>query len=174
VNSHDVHRRSDTLDVEGRFVGSKSGNAWVVRAVGEIDADTAEKLERTISGMLDAQVLSVVVNVEDVSYIDSTGAAVLARAAYRLRDKRPSLCLVGASPHVRHVVASAGLDLVIAWFHTDERALESIARLAHSVIMEWPYPGEPLPGPSPDAEPSPTPNLKPPIKPLGRPYDVHQ
>lgn len=127
------HHRSETLEVEGRFVGSKSGNAWVVRAVGEIDIDTVKKLERTIAGMLDAQVLSVVVNVEDVLYVDSAGVAVLTKAANRLRIKRRSLCLVGASQHVRHVVASAGLDPMVLWFDTDERALEAVARSADAV-----------------------------------------
>ena len=126
-------------------------------------------MERTIGCMLDAQLLSVVVNVEDVSYVDSAGVAVLAKAANRLRTKRLSLSLVGASSHIRHVVASAGLDPSISSFDTDERALEAIAR-----TMESPNPGEPLPSPSPDAEPSPTPNPKPPIKLLGRPYDVRE
>jgi anti-anti-sigma factor len=124
--------RSDTLEVEGRFVGSKSGNAWVVRAVGEIDIDTAKKLDRTIGGMLDAQVLSVVVNLEDVAFVDSAGVAVFAKAANRLRNKRHSLYLVGASPHVRHIVAAAGLDPLIVLFDTDERALAAINRSAAS------------------------------------------
>ena len=158
------HHRSESLELEGRFVGWKSGNAWVVRAVGEIDVDTAKKLERTIRGMLDAQVLSVVVNVEDISYVDSAGVAVLAKAAHRLRGKRRLLCIVGASPHVRHVIASAGLEPLIVLFETDDRALEAIAR-----TMESPNPGEPLPSPSPGEDPSPTPNPKPPIRPTGRP-----
>ena len=126
--TNDDFAEYESLAVEGRFVGLKSGNAWLVRAVGEIDLDTAKKLERTIGGMLDADCLSVIVNVEDVSYIDSIGIGVLAKAGNRVRGKGKQLCLVSPSPHVRRVVFSAGLTSIIGLFDSEERAFEAVNR----------------------------------------------
>ena len=126
----------ENLDVEGRFVGLKSGNAWLVRAVGEIDLDTAKKLERTIGGMLDADCLSVIVNVEDVSYIDSTGLGVLAKAGNRVRAKGKQLCLVSPSPQMRRVIFSAALGSLIGLFDNEERAFEAVNRALASSARE--------------------------------------
>jgi|GEM_PF-454927 len=121
--------RADALEVEGRFVGSRSGDVWLVRAVGEIDVDTSKKLEKTIAGMLDAEALSIVLNVEDVSYIDSIGFGLLVKTKKRLAAKGLLLCLVDPSAHVRRVLRSAGLDMVIECFASEERALEAVNQL---------------------------------------------
>ena len=150
----------EPLEIEGRFVGAKSGDVWNVRSVGEIDVNTSLKLEKTIKGMCDAEALSMIVNVEDVSYIDSVGLGLLASTNRRLRSKGLSLSLVGPSAHVRRVLCSAGLDTTILSFNTDEQALARVA--------ESPNPGEPLPKPKPEDDPLPTPHPNPPIKPPRR------
>ncbi len=152
--------RSDALEIEGRFVGLRSGDVWIVRAVGEIDANTAAKLQKTIDGMCDAEALSMIVNVEDISHIDSAGLGVLANAARRLRSEQRWLALAGPTPFVKHALRSAGLEGAIRLFATDEQALGA-------ANAESPNPGEPLPEPKPEDEP-PAPHPPPPVKPVRR------
>jgi anti-anti-sigma factor len=99
----------DALEIEGRFVGLKSRDAWIVKAVGEITASTSTKLRKTIDGMCDAEALSMIVDVEDISAIDSAGLGVLASAAKRVGAKGLSFCLVGPSASVRQALRAAGL-----------------------------------------------------------------
>jgi anti-anti-sigma factor len=120
--------KSEPLEIEGRFVGAKSGDVWIVRAVGVIDRNTASKLEMTIKGMYDAEALSMIVNVEDVAFVDAVGFDLLASASKRLRSKGLSLSLVGPSAYIRHEVHAAGLDATLRCFGTDEQALEHMNR----------------------------------------------
>jgi anti-sigma B factor antagonist len=160
----------EPLEIEGRFVGAKSGDVWIVRAVGVIDVNTASKLEKTIKGMCDAEALSMIVNVEDVAHVDSVGFGLLANVSRRLRSEGLSLSLVGPSAFVRRTLHDAGLDATIQCFGTDEQVLDHMNRIgAHTArIAESPNPGEPLPKPKPEDDPSPTPHPNPPIKPPWR------
>jgi anti-anti-sigma factor len=151
----------EALEIEGRFVGLRSGHVWIVRAVGAIDESTSDKLRKTIEGMCDAALLSMVVNVEDVTYIDDAGLDVLASAAERLGSTQRRLALAGAAPSIQRALRSAGLDGAIRMYATDEQALVA-------VNSESPNPGEPLPEPNPEVEPSPVPHPHPPVKNLGR------
>jgi anti-anti-sigma factor len=152
---------SEALEIEGRFVGLRSGDVWIVRAVGAIDASTSDKLRKTIDGMCDADMLSMIVNVEDVGHIDTAGLDVFASAWRRLRSKGRSLAVVGPTPSVQRALRAAGFERAIRSYATDEQALSE-------VNSESPNPGEPLPEPKPDDEPSPAPHPHPPVKKLKR------
>jgi anti-anti-sigma factor len=151
----------ESLEIEGRFVGLRSGDVWIVRAEGAIDASTSHKLQKTIEGMCNAAALSMVVNVEDVAYVDAAGLDVFASAARQLGFRQRRLALAGAAPYFQHALRSAGLAGAVRSYATDEQALSA-------VNLESPNPGEPLPDPKPEDEPSPVPHPHPPVKQLKR------
>jgi anti-anti-sigma factor len=77
----------------------------IVEAVGEIDLATADALERAIAELVSLGAPEVVVDASGVSFIDSSGLAVLVRAA---RGERP-FRLRRPSPAVAELLVMAGL-----------------------------------------------------------------
>jgi anti-sigma B factor antagonist len=97
----------------------------VVVASGEIDLHTAPGLRRalavavTMSGR-------VVVDLTDVSFMDSTGLAVVLRA--RGRGGRPSVSLVHPPRMLRRVLHLTGLSDVLPVYRTRQNAIDQTDR----------------------------------------------
>jgi anti-anti-sigma factor len=83
-------------------------NGSVVLA-GRFDASQAAKAE----AFFDAVSGAVVLDLKDLQYISSLGLGTLVRVEKRLRGSvGGGLTLINVSPHVRDVLAYAGLDMI--------------------------------------------------------------
>ena len=80
-------------------------NPVVVRLEGEIDIGTSEDV---LHELTKAAALSddVVIDLQDVTFIDSTGIGLLAQAL----SKGATLVLDGAPEHVRRVIEMSGIN----------------------------------------------------------------
>lgn len=97
--------------------------AYVVTAVGEVDVSTAPELrQRLYEQPADAL---VVVDLSDVTFLDSTGLGVLVAALKRVRehDANGELHLVVHRPQVSKVLEVTGLSEVFSIHPTLEEAL---------------------------------------------------
>lgn len=81
---------------------------------GEIDLDNAAVVRRQMLGSISNQVQSVVVDLTEVSYLDSTGVRILSALAQRLRLLQIRFEVIApiGSP-VRRIVELAGLDYAV-------------------------------------------------------------
>jgi anti-sigma B factor antagonist len=88
---------------------------WVLRASGEIDVATSPELRRALHQLVDRQG-SIVVDLGDVSFIDSSGLGVLVGTLKRLREHDPhgTLVLEGLQDPVRKVFDITGLTDLFA------------------------------------------------------------
>ncbi|MEY2452517.1 MAG: hypothetical protein QOD92_2091 [Acidimicrobiaceae bacterium] len=84
-------------------------NPVVVRLEGEIDISTSEHV---VHELAKAAVLSedVVIDLKDVTFIDSTGIGLLAQAM----NKGATLLLDGAPDHVKRVIELSGINEPLA------------------------------------------------------------
>jgi anti-anti-sigma factor len=94
----------------------------IVTAAGEIDISTVTQLrerlfEIAVSGA------PLVVDLNQVSFIDSVGLAVLVGAANRAASHGSSLQVVCAPPKIRQLVRLTGLDRRIPLAHNLDEAL---------------------------------------------------
>ena len=96
-------------------LGSRTESGWrVVDVKGEVDLFTAPKLRDHIVGLVEEDERRIIVNLEDVDFMDSTGLGVLVGALKRLKEKEGHLALVCAQGSVLRVLTVTGLNKVFA------------------------------------------------------------
>ena len=94
----------------------------IVTAAGEIDISTVTPLRERLFEMA-ASGAPLVVDLEQVSFIDSVGLAMLVGAAKRAAAHGGSLQVACALPKIRQLVHITELDRRIPLFHTLDEAL---------------------------------------------------
>jgi anti-anti-sigma factor len=82
-------------------VANKPGIARVLVA-GSLDSNTAPELEKTLAG-IDAAVLLIVLDMQDLEYISSAGLRVIFAALKRQDAKGGELVFTNMGPGVKHV-----------------------------------------------------------------------
>jgi anti-sigma B factor antagonist len=96
----------------------------IVTAVGEVDVSTAPKLRQSLHDQLKAAL--VVVDLSEVTFLDSTGLGVLVSALRRKREQEAgdAFRLVVSRPQVSKVLEVTGLTSVFPIYRTLEEALD--------------------------------------------------
>jgi anti-sigma B factor antagonist len=84
----------------------------VVAASGEIDVATAPALRDRLVELIEGGTTHLVVDLEDVAFIDSTGLGVLVGAARRARSAEGDVRLVCTNSRILKVFSATGLDEV--------------------------------------------------------------
>jgi anti-sigma B factor antagonist len=89
----------------------------VLRAVGEIDVSTAPALREQLFALPESDP-RVIVDLSEVTFLDSTGLGVLISAHKRLRDapSHGEVALVVTRPQITKVLEVTGLTLVFPLF----------------------------------------------------------
>jgi anti-sigma B factor antagonist len=115
------------LDEFRTAVASLTGELALVSVSGELDLYTAERLQARIdeAGAVGAD--TVLVDLSEVSFVDSTALAVLVQETKRLEGRGHSLVLVTNDPRTRRVVEVTGLSRVLRTFATLQDALAQLA-----------------------------------------------
>ncbi len=104
----------------------KPGTA-VLKLVGKVmlGADTAN-IEETIAALLAKGQRKIVVDLSDVSHIDSTGIGTFIASLGKVMQAGGALCMAGAAGMVREGFRVTRLDSVFRFFPDVESALKSI------------------------------------------------
>ena len=88
-------------------------DGWaVVRASGDLDLTTAPRLREAVIGVVVGGQPHVVLDLQSVDFIDSTGLGVLVGRLKLARTRGGSMRLVGTDDRVLKVFAITGLDKV--------------------------------------------------------------
>ena len=95
----------------------------IVSAAGELDAHSAPALEAELNRLTAVSGASVVVDLSDVAFIDSTGLGVLVTTLKHVREVNGRLDVVVSRPRVLKVFTLTGLDGVIPLHSTLDEAL---------------------------------------------------
>ena len=95
--------RVDSRDVQG---------ASVIEVAGEVDAHTAPTVHDAVEATI-APGARVIVDLREVSFLDSTGLGVFVTALKHVREAEGTLDLVITSARVLKVFDLTGLDVVI-------------------------------------------------------------
>ena len=104
----------ETRDVDGRTV---------VAVGGEIDVYTAPKLRDKITELVGAGVYDLVVDMEGVEFLDSTGLGVLVGGLKKVRAHDGSLQLVCSQDRLLKIFRITGLAKVFVIHDSPEAAL---------------------------------------------------
>lgn len=98
--------------------------ANVLPLEGEIDLHVSPRLESALNSMIKKRPDRVIVDMSGVTFIDSSGLAVLIRALQDVQNYGGKLSLSGLSPGLRSIFEMARLD---QFFLIDQRDDELLA-----------------------------------------------
>ena len=86
---------------------------YLITVSGEVDLATSPDLDTAVIAAIDSGTSSVVIDLTDVSFMDSSGLGVMVRALKRCREAENDLDLVITNERVLKVFGITGLDQVI-------------------------------------------------------------
>ena len=89
--------------------------------------EEASALRARINDLVDEARLNLVLDLRDVSYIDSFGVGVIAARYLSLRRKGGDLKLLSISERAAHVLGRSGLLRIFDSFDSEEEAVKSFA-----------------------------------------------
>jgi anti-sigma B factor antagonist len=95
----------------------------VVTVTGEIDVHTAPALREKLIGLVGQGKCSLIVDLQGVQFLDSTGLGVLIGALRRVRARDGSLDLVCTQERMLKVFRVTGLTKIFAIYNSVEEAL---------------------------------------------------
>jgi anti-sigma B factor antagonist len=98
----------------------------LVTLTGEVDIYTAPRLKETMVGLLDGGVRRLVVDLSDVTFIDSTALGVLIGGVRRANEVGGTIALVVATRPVQRILTVTGLDQVFTVHGTRDDALAGL------------------------------------------------
>jgi anti-sigma B factor antagonist len=100
-----------TSDAQFETTVSETG-VPVLAASGEIDVASAPEFHASLSDVIGQESEIVIVDMSEVSFIDSTGLGVLVGAEKQMRDTDRALRLVVTQPQIIRLLELTGLDEV--------------------------------------------------------------
>jgi anti-sigma B factor antagonist len=107
------------LDVET----SRRGEASVLTLRGEIDVYTAPRLRQTIVDLVDGGAAHIIVDMQKVDFLDSTGLGVLVEGLKRIKGKDGTLSIVATHEKILKIFDITGLNKAFAIHQSIEDAV---------------------------------------------------
>ena len=114
------------LDEFNVTVASLTRELALVSVSGELDLYTAERVKRGIDEADAVGADTVVIDLSEISFIDSAALGVLVQETKRLEGRGDSLVLVTNDPRTRRVLEVTGLDRVLLTYPTLHDALSDL------------------------------------------------
>jgi anti-sigma B factor antagonist len=102
---------------------SKQGETNVVSLRGEIDVYTAPRLRQALIDLVEGGVKDIVVDMDRVDFLDSTGLGVLVGGLKRVKSNEGEMKLVVTQDRIMKIFDITGLAKVFPVFGSLEEAL---------------------------------------------------
>lgn len=113
--------------IEPTFEVADFGRWSVMRVTGEIDMATAPRLRQHVQSVVAARKpAGLVLDLERVEFVDSTGLGVMVGAARRMRMIDGGFAIVCSQSHLRELFRITRLDEVFDLYDSLEAALASV------------------------------------------------
>lgn len=106
----------------GLDVTERDGAA-VLAVSGEVDVATVPRLREQLHGLVAQGTNRIIVDLDGVDFLDSTGLGVLVGALKRVRSNDGELALVCTQPRIRKVFEVTGLTKVFSLFDSVDEAV---------------------------------------------------
>lgn len=103
----------------------RAGDGVAISANGDVDLASSPKLRAAIIESVEDRRTPIVVNLADVTYIDSSGVATLVEGFQLCKKYQGKFRLAGISERVAEVLHLARLDQVFDIRETEKEALEA-------------------------------------------------
>jgi anti-sigma B factor antagonist len=108
-----MNSAEDYLKVECKVSGE--GRSVHLRLDGEVDASTAHLVDDAMAPALDPRCTRLVVDLADVSFMDSSGLRAMVVARNALADRGAEMIIAGADDQLRRLFEISGLTSVFTF-----------------------------------------------------------
>ena len=85
-------------------------NAPLVKISGEVDVHACPSLSQTLESVVESAQENVVINLEDINYLDSSGLGTIAYSAKLLSNKNYDMMVICAKPQIKKIFELSGLS----------------------------------------------------------------
>ena len=102
------------------------GDIPVLSVSGKIDAVTSKDLETALIGLIDKDKKFLIVNMEKVEFLSSSGLRVLMASLNKLKHKDGDLKLAALQPFVKDVFFMTGANRFFSIYPSQEDAIKSL------------------------------------------------
>lgn len=85
---------------------------WIINPVGEIDIYTSPKFKEMLNEIIEDKKSDLIIDGENLDYIDSTGLGVLISALKKLKEDEYKIILKNIKPNIKKLFDITGLDKV--------------------------------------------------------------
>lgn len=100
----------------------------ILDVVGEIDIYTTPQFKEAVSGAIDKGGANIVINMSEVTYMDSSGFGTLLSATKRLRPLHGGLFLVGCNDSLTRMLQITRLNTIFGVYDDEAHALDAIGK----------------------------------------------
>jgi anti-sigma B factor antagonist len=104
---------------------TKTGEVDILSLVGRLDAYTTADIEKKFCSATEKAQVCLVVGMEKLEYINSSGLRVLLAALKRARKQQGDIRLAGLQPYVKEVFNMAGFSQLFRAFEKEDDAIKS-------------------------------------------------
>jgi anti-sigma B factor antagonist len=118
------HGPKERLGMELDIRSEQQGSVCTVTLDGEVDVYTAPRLKEELVSLIQGGCSYVIVDMEHVAFIDSSGLGVLVSALRRAREKDGAVRIVCKQESVLKIFRITGLDKVFPIFSDAEEAAQ--------------------------------------------------
>jgi anti-sigma B factor antagonist len=120
-----IQTRRMAMDIKVN-VKAADDKAFVIEVQGEIDVYTSPRVKESINDLIEKGNYNLVINLEGVRYIDSTGLGVLIGALKKVREHNGRIILICNNPQIKKIFNITGLVKIFEIFKTEEEALKNL------------------------------------------------
>jgi anti-sigma B factor antagonist len=115
------------VNVAFRVEAESSADLHTVSVFGELDQATAPQLRRALGDALGSPERSVLVDLSDCGFIDSTGLSLLVEAKRKLAEDERRFAVCCPDADVRRLLELTGIDEAVGLFDSREEAVAALS-----------------------------------------------
>ena len=101
------------------------GDVNVISLSGRLDAYSANEVEKKLDSLIDAAQVRLVISLEKLEYISSSGLRVFLAALKKVKKQQGDIRLACLKPYIKEVFDIAGFTQLFNMFDTEEAAVNS-------------------------------------------------
>lgn len=104
------------------------GDVNVISLSGRLDAYSADEVEKKLDSLIDAAQVRLVISLEKLEYISSSGLRVFLAALKKVKKQQGDIKLACLKPYIKEVFDIAGFTQLFNMFDTEEAAVNSFKK----------------------------------------------
>ncbi len=111
------------LEVETQI--QKVGSVTIVKVSGVVDSETVDDFGSALASLVEKGEFQILLDIEDLSYINTAGLSVIADVFKKARQNQGSLKIMNAPEAIKELLEIVRFTRIIDLFENEDAALDS-------------------------------------------------